>query len=124
MDYINLIRISSVNIPSSKSYYKIVDSSVRKCVYRVIYVEDRYAPNILYLSIYDKNYKSDYKINRVVNGGSTTNFKFLYDDLGSIYFCKEDGTRGGVLSLQLLSGDTQAKIENVNSADGTEIPIV
>lgn len=121
---LNLIRISSVTITASESYYKIVESSVRKCIYRIIYIEDRYAPNVFYLSIYDKNYKSDYKINRVIDGGATATFKFLCDADGSIYFRKENGTRGGILSVQLISGDTKAKIESVNPVDGTEMPIV
>ena len=121
---LNLIRISAVNTTASESFYKIVDSSVRKCIYRIVYMEDRYAPNVFYLSVYDKNYKSEYKINRIINGGATATFKFIYDTAGAIYFTKGSGTRGGMLSVQLVLGDTQAKIENVENISGTEIPIV
>lgn len=124
IETLNTLRLVSLSIPYGSGTYKLIDKSSNRGTYRFVYVEDRYSPFIYYISIYNTDYKYDYRINKILNGATTaSSIKFLYDSDGNIYFQKTDGTRGGILSIQLIAGGSFNNIEKVDSVDGTEITI-
>lgn len=123
IDSLNVLRISSTDTPIGDATYKLVDKIINKSVYRVVYHEDRYNPYVFYVSLYYPSYKSEYRVNQILKGNSSSSLKFIYDSEGNIYFQKIGGTRGGRLAIQLISGLKASNIEKVDSVDGTEIPI-
>ena len=125
IETLNSLKLISLGIPLGSGTYKLIDKPSVRGTYRVVYVEDRSAPFIFCISIYTSEYKYDYKVNRILGGGTTvSSLKFLYDSNGHIYFQKTGGTRGGVLSIQAIAGGTLNNIEKVDSVDGTEITVL
>lgn len=104
--------------------YKLIDKSTSKGTFRFVYLEDRYEPFIFYISRYNQSYKSEYRVNKILSGTtSTSSLKFIYDVEGNIYFQKTGGSRGSILSIQLVAGFATTTIEKVDSVDGTEITV-
>lgn len=121
---LQLSKLVSYSAQSGDGTYKLIDKSTTKGTFRFVYLEDRYEPFIFYISIYNPSYKLEYRVNKILSGTtSTSSLKFIYDVEGNIYFQKTGGTRGSILSIQLVAGFATTTIEKVDSVDGTEITV-
>lgn len=123
IETLQLSKLVSYSAQLGDGTYKLIDKSTTKGTFRFVYLEDRYQPFIFYISIYNPSYKSEYRVNKIVNGIASSSFKFIYDVEGNIYFQKTGGSRGSILSIQLVAGFATTTIEKVDSVDGTEITI-